>query len=809
METQQGEKEAEKGEEMELGAEVDPSILDAPDSEEETSPETGETSPPRPPAAVPTPAVAAPAPSSAPTPAGPHGPNRGGSGSGFKSKPQESSVKPRGTVPMGLYRDNRINSDLSRALNSTRLNSIRQVELDSDDVFMSGVGRHSPATGPVGGTGFNFSRAQGGDTGIKQTFPPSYNIIRAAKHKRLAASRINGAFGFARPQTVKKIGYGVGTLAADGDSRCFLVQNYHCATKGLNISFSVRKPEHKAPDELACLACPSGHSHAARARDSGLPFTVIVTDQNFPPLLPAADGDCAIVIRVEDGSLSDLESVLLDRLRAYVKPHGNLPRGSVILLGSLSHLAARGLGDYAENFVAAASSIRGRLGGVEIVPLPPIPLQGVGEPHVVRALLDFDSWLGGGKQTAGCSLLNTRNLFWELVRNNAVGGGAPCESTQIHMLPTDLRNSRKIPFTSEPVDPPLPASIPPFSENMEREIVGAILRELNEEFGLELDTDPDLTRVADPVPAHDHGRTVVMGASHMRRTAQALIASGTNVVDLTVPGWSPTKDSLADLGTRIRNLNLGNRDTVVVDLWSNSALLGTDEMGFPSKPFKSAEDGKYHVPGRLQAAPATIFDRILADAAPIFEGGSNARLIVVAPFPRYVTGGCCSDGQHVSNHGTAGFWGELQKSMESAKEAVLAAGLSDTCTILNWSDVTGNTELFSTVPTLSDVWGTGDPVHLSESGYRLVAAAIISAAGQGSADGRPSKRPRLESVVPVPDSSQSNKRRIQLPAWLLGSASNDGGFTGRSPRGRGQGPLYGRGFRGRMPRRGGWRRGRY
>jgi len=161
---------------------------------------------------------------------------------------------------------------------------------------------------------------------------------------------------------------------------------------------------------------------------------------------------------VEDGSLGELESVLLDRLRAYVRPHGSLPRGSVVLLGSVSHLTARGLSDYAESFVATAASLKGKLGGggVEVVPLVPILHHGLTGQHAIRSLLDFDTWLCGSKPQASCCLMATRKFFWDIaMEGEGNGTGERGGEAQVHFLPTDLKNSQKVPFTSEPVDPPL------------------------------------------------------------------------------------------------------------------------------------------------------------------------------------------------------------------------------------------------------------------------------------------------------------------------------------------------------------------
>jgi hypothetical protein len=100
-------------------------------------------------------------------------------------------------------------------------------------------------------------------------------------------------------------------------------------------------------DPMGCLSCPALHSIAESLRD-GQPTVIILSDQTFPPVLsPTGDGNCTFIIRVEDCELWELEEVFTDRFKAFCKPHGNLPSGSVIHVGSMSHSAKNRLNFYA------------------------------------------------------------------------------------------------------------------------------------------------------------------------------------------------------------------------------------------------------------------------------------------------------------------------------------------------------------------------------------------------------------------------------------------------------------------------------
>jgi len=166
----------------------------------------------------------------------------------------------------------------------------------------------------------------------------------------------------------------------------------------------------------------------------------------------------------------------------------------------------------------------------------------------------------------------------------------------------------------------------------------------------------------------------------------------------------------------------GGGDTLVLDIWSNSTFLGTDDMGFPKIPEKCLIDGKFHVVGSLQAAPTAVFERLLRDAVPILDAANTAKIVLVVPFPRYVVGKCCGDVQHITNFGTSGFWAELERPETSVNSAIVSLDYEKSLTIFNIKEVIGDTALahmaeMEEVGTPS-VWQPGDPVHFTSEVYQ-------------------------------------------------------------------------------------------
>jgi hypothetical protein len=425
---------------------------------------------------------------------------------------------------------------------------------------------------------------------------------------------------------------------------------------------------------------------------------------------------------------------------------------------------------------------------------------------LIRSMLDFDSWLLAGQSGTATVLPCTRNLFWGSVAGGDHSSVMLSDSFTI-MMPTSLRNPRKRPLTSDPFNRQVPSTIMAVDEGTEAKLIESLFSELNDCYGLQLDVNPDNSRGG--VPAADHGqrRTVTVGASHMTRIQTAMADRGAQVTNLSTPGWTGTKSNLQKVAAFIKDMALTDNDSVVMDLWSNVAYMGTDEYGLPIRSVKCTGDGKYHLMGQLQAAPRTVFSAVLADAAEILESSGCARVVVVAPFARYVSGKCCSNPLHITNFGTDSLSSEMYKAADAADAAIAADTKCESVLVYHMMDTfMGSDSDLSEVTTLAgtSVWRDGDPVHLSDGAYADIAAAILKlvedSEGQNTA-----KRPRLASVVPsIPGSSRGGQAPIRPPLWVSGIA------TRSRPSGGGRRPYGGRGGRsGRGGRRGGGGDGRW
>ncbi len=644
-------------------------------------------------------------------------------------------------------------------------------------------------------------------------FRAQYHVIRAAKTRQVSGASLSPIAGYVRGEDSSKSnaqGFDV-----EGDTRQYGAKNFHDTTGCRNISSSFEN------EGLTCLACTGTHDFLEQIA-SGEPIVIFATDQNFPPLLPTVDGRCVAIVRVEDGRLFEIEKTFKEILAEFVAPHGRLPVGSVVLIGSLSHLGTFGLESYANDLVKTISSLLAVVGqGVNVVPSVPVPLGGIDDPVTIRALFDLDSWL---KADTGLTLGGAREFFWGTVAANGECGGASSNGERRYHLPGGYRNPRKKPYRSLAVNPALPDKIPPLDEKGEKELVGIILSEICREFGVKVNTNPIIERgMATPAKITDGGRIVLIGASHMCRTAEQL----PDCISLAMPGFKPSPDNLREIERKIRRIDPDERDLVVMDLISNVAYMGTDEDGLPSPAVRSG-DGTYHITGSLTTAPPTKIKKALECCAPLAGILKKTRVLLICPIPRYVASKCCTDPMHIENFNSSEYDDELLECQDQHRRLLgtWGATVGLNFEICDPTSVVNNTEPMlrhRTTSTGSLLWCATDGVHMTVDAYADLAHAIMEAS-EGGVDGDAascssgsSKRKLPDSVItlPLPGPGAPKRSRLHGPVrpagWLRGIPEKRAiGGSWRGKPMRGNWDRGGRGGRGggsaARPGRSGWRR---
>ncbi len=106
-------------------------------------------------------------------------------------------------------------------------------------------------------------------------------------------------------------------------------------------------------------------------------------------MLPTVSGKCLSIVRLEQGKIDELGDLLIKIL-----PKGGLPRGTIVLVGSLSQLQKENVSGYATACVKIVKRFdRFFKKEIRTVPFVPPPMGGCDNPRMGKDILDLCCWL--------------------------------------------------------------------------------------------------------------------------------------------------------------------------------------------------------------------------------------------------------------------------------------------------------------------------------------------------------------------------------------------------------------------------------
>jgi hypothetical protein len=334
----------------------------------------------------------------------------------------------------------------------------------------------------------------------------------------------------------------------------------------MNLSFSFE------PRGLTCFNCTGGPHHILG--EEYQPACIILCDQHFPAALPADEGlRCPAIIRAEDATISDL-------VTCFRKTMGKskLPVGTVIMIGSFSHLARVGSAAYAADLQVALTALEDDYGGrIRTVHALPFPSSKIEDVVAIRAMCDIMDWLSNIDKRAKYFLPETQGAVREKLLCSQTGRNVLSTVVLPLRLPAGFK-SKDVAAFSLGGDARLSQSIPACEGPALVELLAVMLQELNANFSLNLDTKPDMNGVKKHcTPATTSGVPIVVaGSSHAARLAGALAKQNENVSDLSISGWKLSEanaNSLAeDIAEKLEESD--NKGAVVLQLFDNSIFCG-------------------------------------------------------------------------------------------------------------------------------------------------------------------------------------------------------------------------------------------
>jgi hypothetical protein len=476
------------------------------------------------------------------------------------------------------------------------------------------------------------------------------------------------------------------------------------------------------PKTLNCLACTAPHSILG----TGNPIAICFADQNFVPYICGNTG-CIAVVRLEDASLADLTAIATEMLGKSA-----IPPGSVILLGSASHLFKVGVGMYAADWVAEVHKLELRFKNVNFCPLAPI-LRELSPGSIVQDLETLSVWLHMMYDNSIKGLMTCWDAVVHFAQISATGPTtAPHEVLLKLPLPLSLRigniGSAMIRICSS-----CPALLPGMSCTVTKEVVNILLTALQNDFTISVGPEVSLQRASDT--SEDLNLTkhlVCIGSSILNQLIPHFRAAGYTITDLTQPGWIASDDNIATLIKKMSDLKLEPGFAVVMDLVSNCSYRYTQFDGTQALPYK--EGGKYHYAGPVTLCGEDTFKKILKMLGPVLLSAQNAKKIVIPPLPRHVFSTCCSATSHCANFSdekyAEGILNGATKLRGVMKKECGQIGMRNQWVLDGIGAITGtpagqsygtNREI---LPELKPYLAK-DGVHLNDMGSRNIATSII------------------------------------------------------------------------------------
>jgi hypothetical protein len=437
-----------------------------------------------------------------------------------------------------------------------------------------------------------------------------------------------------------------------------------------------------------------------------------------------------------------------------------VPAGSVVALSSVSHLAWVGAAAYAQEFSSARRRLRAAFrNGIEVVHGPALLMGGIDDGKGTLAVLDFFSWLeqcetarditetraaclrevqAQTKYAAGTPLAPTCSGSPLAPENSGsplvpqTDAATPLAAVKYHLyMPIDTESKSCTVFeASHKVANNMRTD--PFSKEKTLELIATLADELNSKFMTELgpviagdDASGDECENTDPV------RLIFIGGSHASRLAKAAAQLGYDVVNLSMPGFRCTEDTIETGCILLREALQENeeaRNIVIYQLLDNNVFFESREDGSRSLPSRG-EDDRYHITGRLDFADHNVIKTLVNSITPLLRAGGEAEKIILSPLPRYIRR-CCRDKSHLTNKADEDYasrMGEALSDMRDSMKDLIFGKKIRSFKVLSTTLLLTGDDAEETADKIRAYWRE-DPVHMTTEGYTELVEAVINTA---------------------------------------------------------------------------------
>ncbi len=392
------------------------------------------------------------------------------------------------------------------------------------------------------------------------------------------------------------------------------------------------------PATLTCISCNAPHKiFDVGKKDSGA-STIIFCDQNFVPTLYGGCS-CVAIARLEDGSLAEIADLALEVLERQ-----SIPPGTLLLIGSVSHLQHVGTTIFAQDWCKIVQLISEKLRNVKVIPCIPI-LREDGPGSLGGQLIEISHWFETvyDKNTLGCTPAWSKLV--EII-GNTDEDGLDLGFTDFYTvaLPQTLdTNSDLTPVKF--CHSSSHTTVRGIDSVTSDELLRTLLNLLQSNFASVANSDEILSREPATQDKSDKEFThcIIAGGSNMKRLCPHLTNLGITVLDLTKKGWTPTEANIRALANEIREIPDTRNIPVIMDLLGNFAFRYEQSDGTQALPFKMG--GRYHFDGKVNVCSHTLIRSAISSLKPVFDAIKGPALFC-SPHPHCLYNGCCLEDGH-------------------------------------------------------------------------------------------------------------------------------------------------------------------
>jgi hypothetical protein len=401
-----------------------------------------------------------------------------------------------------------------------------------------------------------------------------------------------------------------------------------------------------------------------------------------------------------------------------------IPAGTLFLIGSTSHLSKVGTTRYCNDWIKAREKIICRWKQAKLGPLPPI-IRCDTSSTVGRQIIELTVWF----DIVYTNLIEYPRQAWHMVTKH-IGSTDETGLDLMHLekytvaVPYSLvdKTLTNIWFTYSSSHTVTPGMDGMATDELLRALIGV----LDTDFAC--NANPEDIVFREPAATQstmdntDTQAVVIIGGSHMSRTANMLKNQGLTVTDLSIPGWTPSPSNVELVEKALATATVTGNTVLVADILANHAFRFEQEDGSMALPVKLG--GQYHMLGKVRACTLDMVHSTFARCKNIIAKFSGTK-VFVPPIPRYIYTACCGEEEHCVGTGVQAHTNSLLESTlgmrKHIKQSLVKLGATNFVVPDLVQQLAGEkTDIVKMVEGLRSI-SSDDGVHLSHTGYRKTA----------------------------------------------------------------------------------------